>query len=488
MQLKIATSIRQLILLGFFLATLPLTVGLGSTIFQIDKLSTVLKQTVQQSAQITETSRAIVSQVLNLERTAGQYLVLHEPELIERYIHQREQLIISINNFSNLRRVKEETLNRLVTLRSAEEVLWKQIQLEKKADNLNAEPLQLTNLSSIIRSLPGDVTHSVARMTRSMERKVDRVRRLLLLQAIGLVPLAIIFATMFSVLITRPMAQLSHTIRRLGAADFSTPIEVNGPEDIKELGKRLDWLRQKFAEIDKQKLAFLQHVSHELKTPLTALREGIALLNEGITGPLNQEQQEVVQILKDSGKLLQKEVEALLDFNLALTQEKPDKYETLHLNSLVREVSRRHALELRARGIELARNLRSVRIQGDRRQLLAVIDNLLSNAIKFSPSRSRIVIILKQKNQRAILEVIDSGPGISIQDVEKVFEPFYKGGNPVQNSIPGTGLGLAITHRYILLHHGSISVQETKIGTHIRVEFPLRASGVLDESQAHISH
>jgi len=81
-------------------------------------------------------------------------------------------------------------------------------------------------------------------------------------------------------------------IRRLGAGEFEGDIRVGGPADLKYLGSRLDWLRQRLIELEQQKRLFLRHVSHELKTPLTALREGSELLAEGTAGPLSSEQRE----------------------------------------------------------------------------------------------------------------------------------------------------------------------------------------------------
>lgn len=480
LQLKIATSIRQLILIGFFLVVLPLTVGLISTVLQVDRLSSAMKATVQDSSQTMETSRFIVSQVLSLERTAGQYLVLFESELMDRYVSQSGQLHTAMTNLSLLP-VSDKTRDSLAELGVAEANLWELVHTAKKPDAESYSSPDLPDLSDIIHDLPVDVTRTVGNMTRSMERKINRVQRLLLLQAVALIPLALFLALFFSVLITRPMGQLMQTIRRLGEADFTTPIHVNGPEDIKELGKRLDWLRRKLSDIDQQKIEFLQHVSHELKTPLTALREGVALMEEEITGPLTPDQREVVEILRDNGKQLQREVEALLDFNLALTQEQPTNYEALALDALVPEVIERHRLELRTREIEIEAILDPVTVQGDRRQLSSVVDNLVSNAIKYSPSKSTITIILASRDNFALLEFIDNGPGVLEEEREKIFKPFYQGKNKSPASVSGTGLGLAIVHRYILLHHGSVSVENTIKGACFRVHVPLKKTGVSND-------
>jgi two-component system sensor histidine kinase GlrK len=98
--------------------------------------------------------------------------------------------------------------------------------------------------------------------------------------------------------LVRPVRHLEQAIIRLGASRFDEAVKVGGPADLRQLGKRLDWLRQRLAELESDRERALRHVSHELKTPLTALKEGISLLREEVPGPLASGQREVVDILQ----------------------------------------------------------------------------------------------------------------------------------------------------------------------------------------------
>ena len=474
MRLTIATSIRQLILIGFFLVVLPLTIALINTFYQVDSLSRQMQQTLAETSSTTESSRIIVSQVLNLERTAGQYWVLREAALLQRYQDQHQQLLDSIQSFRN-NSLNPVILERIMQLTFAEKQLYDKLQLAPKEPQGTSELKNLSNLSALVRDLPLDVSSSVSEKSRTMNRSIYQVKRLLLFQALTLIPLALLIATVFSVLITRPLHQLGRTINKLGSADFTSPVSVKGPQDIQQLGRRLDWLRQQLAELDQQKLVFLQHVSHELKTPLTAICEGIALLQDRITGPLTSEQAEIVDILHTNELQLQKEVEALLDFNFALSQKKPNNAELIFFDQLIQKTIAKHQLEIMSRSVTMHTNLAKISLKGDRIQLATVIDNLISNAIKYSPKHSRIVISLKEHKHRVQLDVIDNGPGIDPQDETRIFEPFYQGSHAQQGSVSGTGLGLAIANRYVLLHHGSISVINSTSGAHFRVYLPLQA-------------
>ena len=475
LRFTVATSIRRLILIGFFLVVLPLVIALASTLHQVDLLSRQVQKTLSAASSDTESSRIIVSQVLNLERSAGQYWVLREEALLQRYQDQRQQLLDSIQSF------RENPLNtvirdRIKQLTFAEKQLYKKLQQAAKKPDETAELKKLADLSALVRDLPLDVSNNISENTRVMSKRIYRVERILFIQALALIPLALLIATIFSVLITRPLRQLGRIINQLGTADFASPVNVKGPQDIQQLGHRLDWLRQQLAEIDQQKLIFLQHVSHELKTPLTTIREGLALMQDKIVGPLTPDQTEIVDILHKSGLQLQKEVEALLDFNLALSQKKPSHTELILFDKLIQKNIAKHQLELMSRSVTIRTRLAKVSLKGDKIQLSTVVDNLLSNAIKYSPKNTHIDISLIENNQYAQLDVVDSGPGIDPQDKTRIFEPFYQGSHAQQGTVSGTGLGLAIANRYVLLHNGSISVINSTNGAHFRVNLPLQSS------------
>ena len=473
MRFTIATSIKQLILIGFFLVVLPLTIALINTFYQVELLSRQMQNTLFEASSTTESSRIIVSQVLNLERTAGQYWVLREPELLQRYQDQRQQLQESIENFHN-HVLSPAILKRTSRLTAAEEQLNEKLRLAPKKPDSTSDLKNLSDLSALVSDLPQEVNNRVNKISQATSKRIYRVKRLLLIQVLVLIPLALVIATVFSVLITRPLRQLGSTINKLGNADFTSPVSVKGPQDIQQLGHRLDWLRQQLAELENQKLVFLQHVSHELKTPLTAIREGIALLQDRITGPLTPDQAEIVDILSTNELQLQKEVEALLDFNLALSQNKLNDTELIAFDQLIQDTIIKRQLEIKSRSVTMQSDLANVSIKGDRIQLTAVIDNLLSNAIKYSPKHSRIVVSLIEGKNNAQLDVIDTGPGIDPKEESQIFEPFYQGDQSRQSSVSGTGLGLAIAKRYVLLHHGSISVINSTSGAHFRVYLPLQ--------------
>ena len=134
---------------------------------------------------------------------------------------------------------------------------------------------------------------------------------------VGAIVLSLVLALSLGIWLARPFKRLEGAIRQLGENQLDEPVLISGPDDVRRLGQQLEWLRLRLLELDADKARFLRHVSHELKTPLAALREGVALLQDGVTGELTAGQREVAQILHHNTLQLQGEIEALLRFNAA---------------------------------------------------------------------------------------------------------------------------------------------------------------------------
>ncbi|HQU49412.1 MAG TPA: HAMP domain-containing sensor histidine kinase, partial [Casimicrobiaceae bacterium] len=284
---------------------------------------------------------------------------------------------------------------------------------------------------------------------------------------------------LFAVLMARPIRQLDLAIRRMGSADFTHSIVVNGPQDLRYVGQRLEWLRTRLRELEEQQTRFLRHVSHELKTPLTAVREGAELLRDEVGGKLTREQQDIVRIVRENTLSLQKLIEDLLKWHQTREFE-PATVGPVDLPDIVRRVLREQKLAALARMVAFETRLERAVVTGDAERLRTIVDNLLSNAIKYSPRSGTIDVELRARDGRAVLEVVDEGPGVPPGDRERVFESFFQGPPPADGRVKGSGLGLAIAREYAMAHGGRIEALERadgRRGARFRFTLPL-ASGV----------
>jgi two-component system sensor histidine kinase GlrK len=217
---------------------------------------------------------------------------------------------------------------------------------------------------------------------------------------------------------------------------------------LRSHGERLDWLRRRLAEVEAEKNRFLRHLSHELKTPLTALREGAELLNDQVGGPLAPPQRQVVTIMRDNSVKLQRLIEDLLDYQRALHAAASLAPKQTALDSLIRDAVRPHELVMQSKGQRLSLELDRVNLEADAEKLVSIVDNLVGNAVKFTPPGGSISVSARANGADAHIDVIDSGPGVPAEESEAIFNSFFRGRAKASGRVEGTGLGLAIAREF----------------------------------------
>lgn len=472
-------SFLTLLLLGFSLVSLPMIVALLNATAYVDRLATQSQVAVDQAAEAARGSRVLMEQVTAMERLARQYLILGDAALLADYAKVRGSFKKTTSDMSLLP-LDESQLTELNKTIEKEQALFEQ--LENKQDK-GAGRRQLTagyvELSELANSVLNQSNLLIDREVDNMGEAARRTQRSLLWQLAASIPLGILIAVLFAFLIARPIRQIDHAIRQLGSAEFATAIRVHGPADLEYLGQRLEWLRQRLVELEQQKTRFLHHVSHELKTPLTALREGSELLADGSSGALNQQQGEIAEILRHNSLQLQHLIEGLLGYQQALSSISRLEFRPVDLSEIARTVAEAHKLALAARNLQFRLHLEPALLTADADKLRVVLDNLVSNAVKYSPEGGTISLAVRKEDAKVVIEVDDAGPGIAAEDRERVFDWFFQGKFGHQGRIKGSGLGLAITREFVLAHHGSIEVvAQHAPGAHFRVSLPLlRAQG-----------
>jgi len=467
-------SIRRLLLIGFALVVIPLILALIHAIYSVDQLVVQGQRALFATVRATHGSEQLADAITDMERNARQYKVLGDNALLEVYQENHQKFLDTAKQLQSLKLSKKQN-ERLDKINDVEEQINHALtHYPYDAPETAAAVAGFAGLTRDGRQMLIDnrklVEHEVARL----DANGVRVQRDLVVQAMALVPGAMILTAIFTVLISSPIQQMDQAIRRLGEGDFSRPAQITGPRDLEQLGERLDWMRTRLVEVEQDKNRFLHHISHELKTPLTAIRECAELLNEGVVGKLNPQQGEIVAILRDNTLQLQKLIENLLDFNIASSRGSQLHVEPVPLVPLIESVLSDHKVAAMARQLELQTELQPVELQGDKARLQTLFDNLVSNAIKFSPECGQLRVRLERRDEQAMIEVTDSGPGIPADARRRVFDAFYQGPSASGGYVRGTGLGLAIAREYAQAHRGYIEVIDGDMpGACLRVMLPL---------------
>lgn len=467
-------STLRLVLTGFMVVMLPLIAALVNNTLSVDRLVTHGQQALLRSVFVTQGSQVLVETVKAMERNARQYQVLGDQVLFDVYKENHERFNEAVRGLlaQGLAADQRELLD---DLHRNENTLHDVLQeYPHDAPEVEAALPDFVELGRLAQQILLNSQDLITRGVGQMQKESESVQRTLVVQAVALVPAAIILTLLFTVLISRPVRQIDQAIRRLGDGSFTETPVITGPRDLQQLGERLDWLRLRLLELEHEKTRFIQHMSHELKTPLTAIREGAELLREQVVGELNEQQLEIAGILHESSLQLQKLIEDLLNFSIVQSRTTMLEPVAVEFNRLVEEVLAVHKLAMLSRKLELDLRLQPVSLVGDREKLRVLVDNLVSNAIKYSPDGSCLTIRLSAADGVARLDVADAGPGIPEVEHERVFEAFYQGAPANKGPVRGTGLGLSIAREYAQAHGGTVRVVKSpRQGACLQVRLPL---------------
>ena len=220
---------------------------------------------------------------------------------------------------------------------------------------------------------------------------------------------------------------------------------------------------------------FVANVSHELRTPITSIKGFSETLLDGAFKDETMLLSFLDIIYKESNRL-QMLVNDLLDLSKLERQGYEIEKENVRVQDVIARVVDMAIQKMEEKNIQVAVNLETdLHVLGEENRLIQIFTNLVNNAVMYSPDNSAITINGYKQNDFGVIEVIDEGIGIKKEDLQRVFERFYRVDTARSRNSGGTGLGLAIVKHLVELHHGKIEVEsEVGQGTMIRVKIPLK--------------
>jgi len=454
-------SIRQLVLLGFVLVALPLGLAVGLTVQHLDRQAREQAELTRQTITLTRATQQLQADLLDLERRAHQYATLRDRQLLQLVLGSFDNLKANLDRLFELLEGEAQTPAMLLRglLGRLQQAL---VEPELPLPQLAAVLARFDEISRQMQALKQRSRAQVDTHQAQQRAQVEVRSRQLLWLALALGAVTLLVALLFSHWISRPVQQVERVIRQLGGARSQGEIRIDGPRELQLLGRQLAWLRDHLVELDAQKLQFLRHISHELKTPLASLREGADLLAEGVLGPpLNTAQGEVVGIMQQNSHELQRLIENLLDYNQLLERQAIEPIPCA-LPALVDEILTDHRLSIQRQALRVEVSLAVEHWVLDRSKTRAALDNLISNAISYAEPGSAVAVRAESPKGGLVLEVANSGQPIEEDEAERIFEPFFQGRARRQGPIKGSGIGLSVARECVQAQGGSLHLAPCK--------------------------
>jgi signal transduction histidine kinase len=268
--------------------------------------------------------------------------------------------------------------------------------------------------------------------------------------------------------ITHPVRALTAAVRAIGSGERQARVDGGGPGEVGELARAFDAMADSLEREDQLRRSLVADVAHELRTPLAillatgeALADGVAEATPETLGSLKEEAQRLATRVEDLERLASAEAAGL-----RLSRHPVD------LAVVGEEAMEAMAGRFEASGVELERRLHPIVVEGDGGRLYQVVTNLLTNALKFTPRGGRVELVVEPgPDHTARLMVVDSGVGIPPDELDRVFERFFRG--KAAGEVAGSGIGLAVVAELVRAHQGRIEVaSERGQGARFTVTLP----------------
>ena len=283
---------------------------------------------------------------------------------------------------------------------------------------------------------------------------------------------ALLLAVIFSGAILRRFGELVNSMQTVAKGDYNYRLNVKGQDELSELGNEFNTLTERLQANEAQRRRFVSDASHELKTPLAAIR----LLSDSIVQTENMDSNTMRDFVNDIGneaERLQRTTEKLLDLS-RLDDDVRLATEPVDLKQVVVDafVFLRPLAEEKTVHIKCDLEDGCI-VMGTTDDMYHIVFNLLENAVKYNVENGKVDVALHAENESIILSIKDTGIGIPEEDRLNIFSRFYRVDKARSRASGGSGLGLSIVHDAVLLYGGSIIVGANRPeGSVFTVTFP----------------
>ncbi|MEP7055283.1 MAG: ATP-binding protein [Actinomycetota bacterium] len=294
--------------------------------------------------------------------------------------------------------------------------------------------------------------------------------------------IAMVFALLMVQVVARgmtsPLREMAAAARAMAAGDYGRRVTATSRDEVGELARAFNRMATELAEVDRMRRDLVANVSHELRTPITALQVVLENLVDGVEPPDPHTLATLLRQVERLGRL----VEQLLELSRLESGGVPLDVAPFAVAPFLEQAAHeaRVAAEVAGADVRIVVDVAppALRVDADIERVHQVVANLLDNALRHSPPGGVVTVRARSSAGGAVdFEVSDEGPGIALQDAERVFERFFRSDASRSAAIGGTGLGLAIARWVVDLHGGTIRAERnTPTGARMVVSLPRRAA------------
>jgi signal transduction histidine kinase len=254
---------------------------------------------------------------------------------------------------------------------------------------------------------------------------------------------------------TQPLRDMAAAVRRMEVGDYTSRVHTHSRDEVGQLATAFNRMSAELELLERSRRDLVANVSHELKTPITAIRAHLENLADGIEQP----DRDTLQVMLGQTERLGRLVDQLLDLSKLESGEVPLQLEPMALSPMVDRVISEFSVGHAVTDIALIAEVpEDLVVDADRERMHQVVFNLVDNAVRFTPPGGEVTIAAERDAERIRVTVHDTGVGVAPEHLPRVFERFYRA-DPARSRDDGggTGIGLAIARSIVEGHGGRIT-------------------------------
>jgi two-component system sensor histidine kinase BaeS len=259
-----------------------------------------------------------------------------------------------------------------------------------------------------------------------------------------------------------PVKQVAAATHRLAAGHYSERVSVSANDEVGQLARDFNQLALTLESNERLRREFMADVSHELRTPLAVMRGELEAIEDGV----RKLDAQSMQSLQGEVKMLSKLVDDLYELSLADVGALTYRKIPLDLNVLTSDSAAMFYERSQARALTLEVDLPAtpLPVQADDQRLRQLLSNLLENAMRYTDQGGTVRIQARREGANVRVDIMDSGPGVSSEQLSRLFERFYRTDGSRSRDSGGAGLGLAISRSIAQAHGGTLAAAHSPLG------------------------
>jgi len=303
---------------------------------------------------------------------------------------------------------------------------------------------------------------------------IERINMTLFYGAAISAVIALVLGVILSRTLTRPIRELTRATHAVSEGDLSQQVPVRSKDELGELAQAFNKMSAELSRSVNARKQMTADIAHELRTPLSLILGHAEAVHDGVLPPTREN----FEIIREEATRLEHLVNDLRTLSLADAGELSIQLQIIEPQKLVNEVASLYQYQAQRKNITFELDIAPAlpMIEVDPGRMTQVLTNILDNAMRHTPQGGRITLAAAESNKMVELSVQNTGTGLNIEDINRIFERLYRADPSRQREDGGSGLGLAIAKSIVQAHGGQISAEsEPGAGLKVRIRLPKKS-------------